>query len=615
MVWNEEVTQKDVGTIAQDAKAWQVRNQKRLTIPVATTRLVEGFNRYEDEYNRCFDSWVAGRLKMCDLAGKAAKVAAAVQPASTKEWSPDLIKALPMLLAHVFSYFTIVKSGESWKRLSDNQDKLSKKRDSSGEKVLKNVLMRPHATQVLTVLQMLGYGSADKALQCQLMQIRTGEGKSLILGACAVVLALLGFSVRCVCYSEYLSQRDHALFKELFDAFGISDLVTYSTITDYSEDAVKKKGDIRKLTAALLDSDPSKPQPMSIPRRHLASRLNEAGEGSGGDQSSSGRTKGSWKRALVVDGSSGNGESWRGKAAGNRKRAAEGERSSDAVSKAARGAASGWTRVSGCQGQKREAAGEILLIDEVDVFFGKDFYGKTHFQSVELDCSEAEDLLRAVWRLYTSLLARANGQPPGYSRLLKEVKQTQEYSAMKQRFPQWSEVVDREVEAMCADALTFDNPEPYYDRAMDKLGYKIMDGINFEVVYRYKTPFACVTLSLYITQSHLIRIPLTCFLVILCNSCWLVCSHLHFVDNNRFRDPDAALKRCLKLQIPCGKFSYANIKPECILGVSGTLEALGDYELQVTTPGIPQTTASHLCNRLGYLCQLIFANCSGDGTL
>ena len=44
------------------------------------------------------------------------------------------------------------------------------------------------------------------------------------------------------------------------------------------------------------------------------------------------------------------------------------------------------------------------------------------------------------------------------------------------------------------------------------------------------------------------------------------------------RNVEASLRRALQLRISCGQFSYANVKPACILGVSGTLEALGDYE-------------------------------------
>eukprot|EP00957_Ditylum_brightwellii_P151643 11548066-Ditylum_brightwellii.AAC.1 len=84
------------------------------------------------------------------------------------------------------------------------------------------------------------------------MQIRTGEGKSMILGAAAVVLALLGFKARCVCYSEYLSERDFGLFRDVFDDFAVREHVKYSKITTLSEDKTKAKGDIRMLTENLL---------------------------------------------------------------------------------------------------------------------------------------------------------------------------------------------------------------------------------------------------------------------------------------------------------------------------------------------------------------------------
>lgn len=41
------------------------------------------------------------------------------------------------------------------------------------------------------------------------MEILTGEGKSIILAVLAIVLAKVGYDVRCACYSKYLSQRDY----------------------------------------------------------------------------------------------------------------------------------------------------------------------------------------------------------------------------------------------------------------------------------------------------------------------------------------------------------------------------------------------------------------------
>ena len=84
------------------------------------------------------------------------------------------------------------------------------------------------------------------------MQIRTGEGKSIILDALAVMLALFGFSVRSVCYSEHLSTRDYDLFKDIFHIFGVDDRITYSMTPRMSEDAVATKGDLRTLTTALV---------------------------------------------------------------------------------------------------------------------------------------------------------------------------------------------------------------------------------------------------------------------------------------------------------------------------------------------------------------------------
>ena len=66
------------------------------------------------------------------------------------------------------------------------------------------------------------------------MQIRTGEGKSIALGGGAALLALLGFRVRCICYSKYLSQRDLKAFSALFEALNVQSRIEYSTITEYS---------------------------------------------------------------------------------------------------------------------------------------------------------------------------------------------------------------------------------------------------------------------------------------------------------------------------------------------------------------------------------------------
>eukprot|EP00961_Rhodomonas_salina_P188509 2544070-Rhodomonas_salina.4 len=429
MVWNEEVTQKDVSAIAQEARAWRIAGRQRRDAPLATDTLVSGYKEYEKEYDRNFGAWVAGRLQLEDLAQEAVSQAAAVQPASIRRWSAELLRTLPALVAKVFCFFTVANSGESYTRLMQNKDTLwCGGSDDDGAMKIDNVLLKPHPTQVLTVLQMLGYGGKPGQLERQLMQIRTGEGKSLVLGACSVVLGLLGFRVRCVCYSQYLSQRDKALFADLFDAFRVRRLVTYSTISDYAGHSILRKGAICALSEALLRGE-TKPAAAHSQANSRATPRPESFQSSVG---------GFDDESMAVS------ESKTGNTA---------------------------------NGVVREPE-EILLVDEVDIFFGEDFYGKTYNPAVKLP--EAAGLLRTVWRLRHS----------AGNRLLSDIKQSPEFRTILQSFPGWDEVIEREVQAMCADVLCFDDPKPHYDRGLDKLGYKVMDGISFDIHYGYRTAFA-----------------------------------------------------------------------------------------------------------------------------
>jgi preprotein translocase subunit SecA len=50
--------------------------------------------------------------------------------------------------------------------------------------------------------------------------VPTGEGKSVVLAVSAATLALYGYYVDCVCYSDNLSSRDESAFKRLFEQLG-----------------------------------------------------------------------------------------------------------------------------------------------------------------------------------------------------------------------------------------------------------------------------------------------------------------------------------------------------------------------------------------------------------
>jgi hypothetical protein len=76
--------------------------------------------------------------------------------------------------------------------------------------------LEPHPTQITALILLLGISRPDESLSSRLAQIGTGEGKSIVLAGLASYLALVGFKVRCACYSLYLSSRDQKSFKILF---------------------------------------------------------------------------------------------------------------------------------------------------------------------------------------------------------------------------------------------------------------------------------------------------------------------------------------------------------------------------------------------------------------
>ena len=189
--------------------------------------------------------------------------------------------------------------------------------------------------------------------------------------------------------------------------------------------------------------------------------------------------------------------------------------------------------------QPFEDGPEILLVDEVDVFFGSNFYGQTHNQVAVLALPEMEALLREMWNKRDGAVA--------VSAFITQVLEWKEFKALAQKLPDFADVMKSEVSQMCVDLKDFVETSDDYIFTGSKIGYKVMDGIAYDVVKGYKTAFA----------------------------------YLQEASKGQLLD-EAILQKVLALQIPCGRFSYANLgsSPK-ILGVSGTIEALGDYEWTV----------------------------------
>jgi hypothetical protein len=248
MVWNEETSQKPAEDTVQDIMGERRSHSATEPLEIDKKELLESFRVFDARYKSLLGEYIKPEADLNALVQKIVATAQNLKPLKCSSgWSQDVKRQLPHILAGVFTVFTVLKSGSSYNRIEAAAAAAGA--SEIGEKLLK----KPHNIQVLTLLSMLGCGAPSRStLESQLMQIRTGEGKSMILGAAAVVLGLLGFRVRCVCYSEYLSNRDYDLFKDVFTFFHLTEYIKYSKITALSEDTTAAKGNIRKLTESLL---------------------------------------------------------------------------------------------------------------------------------------------------------------------------------------------------------------------------------------------------------------------------------------------------------------------------------------------------------------------------
>jgi len=156
---------------------------------------------------------------------------------------------IPVLIAYIFALWTLTSSGTFYRETSPRDMK---------------VLRVPHIVQVVSIFRILAVDKHENVkqleashLQNHLIQIGTGEGKSVTLGVLSCILALHQLRPYCVCYSDYLSKRDREAFMELFVLLGIDNLVHYSTFEQLCNLLVNRHADVRELTTKFVCGDRS----------------------------------------------------------------------------------------------------------------------------------------------------------------------------------------------------------------------------------------------------------------------------------------------------------------------------------------------------------------------
>ncbi|CAM4908372.1 unnamed protein product [Rotaria socialis] len=146
------------------------------------------------------------------------------------------MEKIPELLAHIFAIWTL-QNTEYYNAIL-------------GIESSEAYLLKPHVAQVISIFRILGIGyqtgESARNLFNNLVQVGTGDGKSVIMAAIACIFALIGVDVNCSCYSDILSTRDKEAFASLFGALGIQEHIEYGTFNKLCENLLNEQCDVRE---------------------------------------------------------------------------------------------------------------------------------------------------------------------------------------------------------------------------------------------------------------------------------------------------------------------------------------------------------------------------------
>ena len=344
---------------------------------------------------------------------------------------------LPKILAIIFAYWTLMNAQDFYEISEEGCTDNSKKQ----------YLMQPHPAQVVSILRMLCCGDHDEKIKNNLVQIGTGEGKSVTLAMTATVLALIGYSIDCACYSGYLSQRDYDDFKEFFIGLGVSEYIEYGTFSFLCEKNINADINIRDEILKFIGvSDQEK----------------------------------------------------------------KGERR-----------------------KNQEKRPKVLLLDEVDVFFSRDFYGASYYPTAVAKDPIITSLFKIIWTQRNNIK-------------FSEAVNSQEFKDCISKFPKFSNLLREALKDMIA-AAKGELPQNY-QVINDTVAYKEQDSLSTAINYGYVTTFT------------------------------------YFLLYEKGEITKESLERHTGILINAGSFSYAEIPKnsyDYIFGVTGTLKTLGNQQQKI----------------------------------
>ena len=425
-IFNRKTEAQDISYVIQNIKVSEGST-------LDTGRINSTFQKFDDRYKmeikKCLDEGL-GNAYLVPIIQKIVSSLNIRHAPANMMWTNEMKSQIPDLVALIFAVWTLHHS----KRFLESMDASDKTA----------YLFQPHPVQAVAIFCLLGVDLGINGLERSLIQVRTGEGKSAVLGVSSSVFALFKCRVNVACYSEYLSQRDGEAIAFLFKALGIYEDVKYMTLTQVCEAEINKTVNIREVLGGMILG----------------------------------------------------------------------------------------TEASG-QAMQGEYKPRVLLVDEVDVFFTKSFYGSCYRPACELRDPAISTLLREI---YDKSPADVN-----------VVKDWPSYHDVCKKMKSWDFIVENAVSDMIAGLSCLSEHQSEYVVKDDLIGYREQDSISFNVSYGYLTILA------------------------------------YLKENRSGNISERSLQQALKLLVQCGEFLFAKSPQDfdVVMGVTGTLETMSPAERKI----------------------------------
>ncbi|KAL4481677.1 hypothetical protein ABPG74_007766 [Tetrahymena malaccensis] len=436
--FNELIGKHDIDYILGKMEVSYKGNNKQVLSQNEKDQLKKYYDIYQNKFQETVNNYKYKKDKWQEIVDQVKLRSKSINLNKMQEEK----QAVLVMLAQVCAYWTLDESGEQ-------------------KKGKKNIFKSPHYTQIISIIMLLGihketgfwqgvsrYFVNKNEFKNQLIEILTGEGKSIALGFCSITLALLGCEVDVVCYSSYLSKRDNNDFRKLFEIFGVSEKIDYGTFRDQANKFLNQDLDVRQATQNLIKKNKIKQKQQSNQRKDSKSF-------------------------------------------------------------------------------------KILLIDEVDIFFNKDYYGQTYCPVTCFKNTEIESIIRDIW----------NKRQQSKEEIIESVKASQSYIQLVSEYPQFEQLFLNNIQRLSKDVQKIENHQKKYNYIVkdNQIGYRNNDSsISFLTYHGYKTLFS------------------------------------YFYENSLGKIDDQSLASMIQININCGNISYALIPDSysAILGVTGTLKSL-----------------------------------------